>query len=138
VQSNQKQSFEDHLRALLYVCTDEHAWIGVRIKSHLESLLTGDGFKEVFEKSPSPDAQALCFKLEEQMESMKERQLLEDVSDALTRYTHVVARERLGTLGELLKQAELDKDEKKAEELLTGAKKAEKLLQVAIVVEKEV
>jgi DNA primase len=136
-QCNQKQSFEDHLRALLYVCADEHAWVGARIKVHLESLLSADGFKEVFEKSPSPDAQALCFKLEEQMETMKERQLLEDVSDALTRYTHVVARERLGMLRELLKQTELDKDEKKAEELLTGAKEAEKLLQVAIVIEKE-
>lgn len=131
---NQKQSFENHVRALLFVLDGEYAWVADRMTAHLKSILGGEATEEMLSAPESPEVQKLCFELEERLETMKEKQLLEEAGDALTRYAHVSARERLANLRELLRQAEAEG--KEVEELLAGAKEAEKLLQSKIVIEK--
>lgn len=137
VSGNQKQSFENHLRALITVCDGERAWVGERLQAELEKALGKEEVERVLGGDASPHVEKLCFELENRMETMKEKALLEEAVDAITRYAHAVARERLSALRESLKQAETDGDEKKTEELLKGAREAEELLKVAIVIEKD-
>lgn len=130
----QKQALETHLRALVDALVAERAWLADRIRAEVTAFLGEDAAGELFDAPVTPPVQALIFTLEEQLESVKEKNLLDEVGDVLTRYAHASARERLANLRELLKQAEAEG--KEVEELLAGAKEAEKLLQSRITIEK--
>jgi DNA primase len=135
--ADQKQGFEDHLRALIQVCEGERAWIRARIEKELASLLGKDALASM-QKSPlSAQALAIVFKLEEGMENMKEMVLLEQASDALTWYVHATAREKLSDLRDLLRQAEAEKKEDETLKILARTKDFEKVLQANIVIVKE-
>ncbi len=130
-----RKALESHLRALVSILSDEHAWIGSEIKTHLTSILEPEEFSAFMSSSPEHHGEE--FALEEQIGNTKERQLLEDLSSTLTLYSHLVARERLGKLRTLLKLAEAEKNDDQMLIILAMTKEAEKLLQNTIVIQKE-
>ncbi len=127
---------ENHIRALLTVLTGEREWIRNRIQQSIESVLGVDEFRMFMERGSKAE-QGEVFALEEQIETVKERQLLEDISHTLTLYSHIVARERLGTLRSLVQQAETDGKHEEMLTLLAQAKEMEKLLQSSIILTKD-
>ena len=130
-----KQALESHLRALISILGGEHEWIGKKIVSHL-TLILDPSELEIFMKTESAH-QGEEFALEEQIGNTKDRQLLEEIGDTLTLYSHLIARERLSKLRTLLKLAEAEKNDDQMLIILAMTKEAEKLLQKAIVIEKE-
>lgn len=138
VPSGRRQSLENHIRALIQVLIHDRAWIGAEVTKHLENILDPDEllvFKSVGGES---DIERDVFMLEEQIEKIREKQLIEEVGDTLTLYSHLVARERLNKLRELLKESEVSKDDTKMLEIVGQTKRAEQLLQTQIVVEQKV
>jgi hypothetical protein len=79
---------------------------------------------------------AHVFTIEESIENLRERELLEDVSDALTDYAHVVAREYLRNQREKMIQAEAEGNHDLALTIIQGNKEAETLLQNKISIQK--
>lgn len=136
VSSNRRQSLENHIRALSTVLQGEQAWISSAIERTLKTVL-GDEEFQLFKERGVDALQGEVFALEEQIETVKERQLLEDISHTLTLYAHLVARERLGTLRALVSQAEADGKHDVMLTLLAQAKEMEKLLQTNITLSKE-
>lgn len=138
VTSGRRQSLENHIRALLQVLIHDRAWIGVEVTKHLENILDPDEllvFKNVGGES---DIERDVFMLEEQIEKIKVKQLIEEVGDTLTLYSHLVARERLNKLRELLKESEVSKNDTKMLEIVGQTKRAEQLLQTKIVLELQI
>lgn len=132
---NRRQSLENHIRALLQVLVNDRAWIGEEIVKHLENILDADEllvFKSVGGES---DRERDVFTLEEQIEKIKEKQLLEEIGDTLTLFSHLVARERLNKLRVLLKEFETTGDDAMVLEIVGQTKRAEQLLQTKIVLE---
>lgn len=133
---DRKGRIESHLRVLMQVFTGDHAWIGKKIKDTLEETLDPEEL-EIILKGKTSSEDGSVFSLEEQLDHTSERQLLEETSDTLTLYSHIVARERLAKLRAELKLAEESNDHEKAMKLLEASKKAEKLLQSKIVIIKD-
>ncbi len=133
--SLQKRGLENHIKALVAVLVGERAWIAEQIKSQIALVLSP---KEVntFISSVDIKAQGEVFALEEQLEDVKEKQLLEDISHTLTLFSHIIAKERLSKLRELLKQSEIDKEHDQTLKLLEQSKAMEKLLQTSITIVK--
>ncbi len=75
------------------------------------------------------------FTVEQYLETLSQKALLEDVSDKLTLLAHSVAKERLNELGAQLREAEGEENEKKVAEILKETKSAESLLQQKIFLE---
>ncbi len=133
----QRQALESHLRALLLVLTDERTWIAKRITTHLQAILDSEEYAQFMSDDTKQVQQKEVFTIEEQLEGVRERQLLEDISDVLTRFSHIVARERLATLrGVLNTMGDAERHEETLE-ALRKAKEAEKLLQTSVVIEAE-
>lgn len=130
-----KQALESHLRALIAILIGEHEWIGARIIQHLTAILD-TAEMDAFMKTASAH-KGEEFALEEQIGNIKEKQLLEEIGDTLTLYSHLVARERLSKLRILLKLAEAEKNDDQMLLILAMTKDAEKLLQTNIIVTKE-
>lgn len=133
---NRKNGLENHIRALLNVLIGEQEWIGKRMIEKLGLILDAEQLKDFTQRGDGAE-QGEVFALEEQIENVKEKQLLVDIGDTLTLYSHIVARERLSQLRELLKQPEIDKEHEKALEILKDTKTAEQLLQTTITISKE-
>lgn len=138
VPSNRRQSLETHIRALLQVLVNEREWIATEITKHLETILDPEEFVVFKDVGGSGDIERDVFMLEEQIEKIKEKQLIEEVGDTLTLYSHLVARERLNKLRELLKESEIANDDIKMLEIVGQTKRAEQLLQTKIVLELKV
>ncbi len=134
--AGQRKGLESHIRAHVQVLTGERAWIGERIKEQLANILEADELNAFLEADDTA-VQGEVFALEEQLENIKERQFLEDISHTLTLYSHIVARERLNKLRELLKQSESDDTHENTLKLLEQSKAMEKLLQTSIKIERE-
>lgn len=132
---NRKRGLENHIRALVTVLVGDRAWVGDAVREKINGVLEVDEVETFWTESGS-DVQREVFALEEQLQDVKERQLLEDISHTLTLFSHLVARERLGRLRELLKQSEIEKEHDKMLKLLEQAKKMEKLLQTTIILER--
>ncbi len=132
--TGRRQGLEDYIRALVSVCVGERAWIATRITEVLEEKLG----KEVSKTLLSPEAfdkvQKEVFTLEEQIESIKEKQFVEDISHTLTEYVHLVAKERLSKIGESQRKLEMEGNSEESHKL--SDKDAEKILQTVIKIEK--
>lgn len=132
-----RTTLESRLYALSHACVGERAWIASEIKSHIERLakLTPE-MPSFLDIEPTPEMNAHVFTIEESIEDLRERELLEDVSDALTDYAHVVAREYLRNQREKMIQAESEGNHDLALTIIQGNKEAETLLQNKISIQK--
>jgi hypothetical protein len=99
-------------------------------------LLFGEDVRTHFSDENNPTWQQACFAAERYLENARERELLEDISEKLTALSHLVARERLGVLKELIRQAERMGNEEVLMKHLKETKEAEELLQSNIYIEK--
>lgn len=131
-----RTTLESRLYALSHACVGERAWIADQIKSNvalISKLNTNPSFLDI---EPTTEMNAHVFTIEETIESLRERELLEDVSDALTDYAHVVAREYLRNQREKMIQAESEGNHDLALTIIQGNKEAETLLQNKISIQK--
>ena len=126
--SNRRGRLESHLRALMLVCAGDRAWIADRIRTEIEQSIGLDALAFITAPSELPDAQAEMFTLEEQIETVRDKQLLEDISNTLSQYVRIVAREHLTRLKAELKTAEAERNHDRVIELLAKAKDAERQL----------
>ncbi|MFZ2252859.1 MAG: DNA primase [Minisyncoccia bacterium] len=130
-----KQALESHLRALVSILNGDYEWIGKKIVNHLTLILDTPELEAFMKLTPAHHGEE--FALEEQISNTKERQILEEIGDTLTLYSHLVARERLSKLRTLLKLAEAEKNDDQMLIILAMTKEAEKLLQKTIVIAKD-
>ncbi len=135
--TNRRHALEAHMRALLTVLVGDNAWIADKMRTNLQSILGTDEYTNFISDATLSDTQKDVFTLEEQLENVKERQLLEDISDTLSQFSHLVAKERLNTLRRALGEMDEEAEHEQVLEALTRAKEAEKLLQETIVIVKE-
>jgi len=133
---SQQQRLLNYFRALMLVCTGERAWIGEAIKAQLVRIL-GEDEVSVILASEKSSVEGEAFTLEEQLLDIRERELLEGISDKLTLFSHIVARERLSKLRGLLNKVEGDDGDDKTLKLLEQSKAMEQLLQKSIILTKE-
>ncbi|HEU4677362.1 MAG TPA: DNA primase [Candidatus Paceibacterota bacterium] len=136
IEPNRKKTLEDRIQAYMHIAAGERAWLGKRIREELEKVL-GDDAMALFASAPSAEATALIFRLEEDEENLRERELLEQVSDALTQYMHAIARERIRGIKVQVREAEESGKGDDALLLLKEAKAYEKFLASSIVLTKE-
>lgn len=134
--SNRQAGLYTHLCALMHVCVEDRAWIGILIEAHMKSILSPEAYTAFKEAEVTPQMQAEIFTLEEHLEGLREKYFLEEVSDVLTQYTHTMARDHLGSLRKQLGKLEAGDDEQELA-ILTQMKTAEKLLQSPVKIEKE-
>ncbi len=104
---------------------------------HLQNIV-GDAKIDAFwlEKEGIPPGE--MFRFEHHLEGIKDKQMVAEVSEALTLFAHIVARERLALLKAELREAENNREDYRIIEILGQAKDAEKLLQAKIEIEKPV
>lgn len=135
IQTNRrKEGLYNHLCALLHVCVNERAWIGSLIEKHMERICTSEELKAFREDAMTPQMQAEIFTLEEHLEGLREKYFLEEISDVLTQYMHIVARERLGKLRTQIGLLEAEADEPKEQAIFKEMKQAEELLKSSIII----
>lgn len=132
-----RATLESRLYALSHACVGERAWIAEQIKSHVASICKLNPTASFLDIEPTTEMNAHVFTIEETIENLRERELLEDVSDALTDYAHVVAREYLRSQREKLIQAESEGNHDLALTIIQGNKEAETLLQNKISIQNE-
>ncbi len=135
--SLQKRGIENHLHALLHVLKDDLAWVRERVMSELCAIVNEEALRTLQNSELHTDTQGEVFTLEERIQTIRERELLEEISDILNLYASITAKERLSHLRERLKQAEVEKNHDAVLAILTETKNAEQLLQRRIVIAKE-
>jgi len=133
--NGRKYLLENHLRAYIQVLSDDNSWLKKRIISELKEIVDKDLLKSFTEEVDTEKIQAECFELEKRIEEISERELLEEISDALTQYAHLVAKERLNLLHTKLVESENKDGHDKTLEILKDRKNAEKLVQAKIEIE---
>lgn len=132
-----RTKLENHLRALCEVCRGEREWVRDAIMAHIAPLEHADVVQDFLSGELTKDIQAEIFTLEEQADTIKERQYIEDISHVLTQYTHLVAKERLRDLKSELLDAESLGDHNTVLTILTKVKEVERLLQTPIFIQKK-
>lgn len=129
---NRKKALEQRITTFLAVLVEERLWIQEVMRTHLTYILTETDCELFFSKVHTERERGDIFILEEYIESVSERQLLEEISDLLTQFAQLVARERLSVLREELRRAETEKDDERVLGILANAKMTEDLLQKTI------
>jgi hypothetical protein len=122
-----------HLRACATVLADAYPWLSNGIEKEVCAVLMPDEFESWKKTSALP---ADIFTFEQHVETLKEKNIIEEISGLLTLFAHTVARERLRSLREELKRAESAGDHDAVIEVLSKSKVMEGLLQREVVLEK--
>lgn len=134
---HRRDGLYNHLRALVHVCVNERAWIGLSIKTHMEQILSPEDMHTFLYGEVTQRMQAEIFTLEEHLEGLREQYFLEEISDVLTQYTHTIARERLGALRRALVALETSGDDTDMLTLVAQMKSAEQMLQSVVRIERQ-
>lgn len=132
-----RAGLEYHIRALVEVCGKEHSWISEAIKDHVQNLITAGVTNGFLENEITQEVQAGIFTLENQIEQIRFKQLIEDIEHMLTDYTHLVARERLRLLREELIDSESRDDHEQVLVIVKKLKEAEMLLQTKVLIQEK-
>ena len=122
----QKENVYAGLRAYLALLTETHPHYATKMREEISRIEKVAGREGMLVEEHD---QGAVFMLEERVEGMRDKQILEEVSDMLTRFAHLVARERLSELREQMKLAELERDHDQTLIILKETKEAEGLLQ---------
>jgi len=130
-----KDSLMEHMYALMKASLGEHTWIQEEIKVQFATLLTKDELAELDLKYETQGGKSF-FIIEQSLEHISEKELIEDVSEKLTALSHIIAREKLAAFGEEIRTAERESDEERLMKALEATKSAEKLLQSVILISK--
>lgn len=128
---NRKDSLTEHLFALVDACEGGRAWLGETIDAHLRKLFSPEEYERL-KKTYTGTAQGAYFAIQEMLERVNDKQLLEDVSDHLTGLAHLIARERLAVLRDAIRESEAAGHEEAMLDRLRETKEAEQLLQSTI------
>jgi hypothetical protein len=137
MKSNRRENIAEHIRVLLIVLNGERAWVRDAIVKQLKMVMDADELKAFLEVAPEKELQAKAFQFENQIEDIKEKQLLQEISDTLTQYIHLVAREKLSHIRQSLKQAESDGEFDETHKILSHVKALEGLLQTTVSIQKD-
>lgn len=131
-----REGLEMHIRALMQVLKDAHPWIHGRMESAVVQMFDAEEYERVFGALAAPLSAGEIFTVEHHLEGVRDKFIAEEVSETLTHYAHIVARERLSTLRAELLHSEQHDTHEATLLLLAKAKEAEKLMQTYIVIEK--
>jgi DNA primase len=123
--SDRRIRLEMHLRALAVGMTATHPVIASIVEMHLRNFV-GDAYDPA---GTSSELQREIFTIDEYLEDIRERQLIEDTEHKLNEYAHLSAREALRSFKEQLKEAEAVRDNARIEAVLAAMQVAEKQLQ---------
>lgn len=123
--SDRRIRLETHLRALAVGMTTTHPVIASIVEMHLRNFV-GDTYDPA---GTSSELQREIFTIDEYLEDIRERQLIEDTEHKLNEYAHLSAREALRSFKEQLKEAEAVRDNARIEAVLAAMQVAEKQLQ---------
>ena len=133
--AGKRTALEHHIGAMYRVLGSEYVWLTKEMKYHLQTIV-GEDEKSAFWSKKADIPAGEIFRFEHHLEQIREKQLIQEVGEALTLYAHLVARERLSTLKAELKDAERNREDDRIIEILGQAKEMEKLLQNHIIIEK--
>jgi DNA primase len=133
MKSSKRVGVEMHIRASMQIVEHVYPWLFVRMQTEIKNILEGEEYENVFGTQAGTIPQADIFNIEHYIETVKEKQLAEELAETLTQYAHMVAKERLGILRKELAEASSEDGMKILE---AKSKEAEKLLQTHIVIEK--
>ncbi len=128
----QKHALMAQICAYLHILVGDRDPIGKQVREQLEKIVGDAEMQKILENESTYTSRGELFILEEQLEGIKDRQLIEDIGDTLTRFSHLIARERLNVLRKKLTEPEVQGDHEKALSILQEAKHAEQLLQSKI------
>ncbi len=130
--SSKRADMEMHIRACMHCIEIVYPWLYTRMHNEVENILGEEAFTQSFGTDAIPVSQGEIFEVEHYIESVREKQLVEEISEKLTQYAHMVANERLA----ILREKELvDHVQDEAHDRAKHA--AVMLKQVHIVIEKE-
>ena len=132
VKSSKRAGMEMHVRAVLQIVENIYPWLYAEMLTEIQKMFES---KEEFEKSFGESAplvpQGDMFEAEHYIEATKEKQLVEEISEKLTQYAHMLANESLAVLRE--REATMKEH---TEEHDKAKNDAVKLKQTHIVIEK--
>ena len=129
VKSDRRERLGIHLKAFLRVLN-----MPATLRSETERNLReihGDAF-DIWNQDEPPELQREIFELDEYVETIKEKQLSEELAHKLTEYVHLSARETLKTSREQLAEAESIGDDARITMLLDSMHLSEKRLQSVV------
>lgn len=132
LQKTRRETLEERIRATSEVCIATYPWLHDAIHAHVRALVDAGVSTLSLDVPLTPVIQAHVFSLEEQVEGIKEKQLIEDVEDMLTEYTHAVAREHLRVMRNEIQETESSGDDTLLISLLTRVRESERLLQTRV------
>lgn len=127
----------DHLRAFLEVLHGKNAWIKAALMEQLNSIMNKKAFAAFGEAIKEPRVQAICFELEQRIDDMPERELIEEVGHTLTHYARLFAKEKLSEIRDLQRKKEAEGDMDASIDLQKKAKPFEAVLQKKFTITRE-
>lgn len=134
VRSSKRIDMESHIRAYIKCMEQSYPSIGERMVLEIKKILE-DEYDSLFGPVAVPVSQKEIFEIEQYVETTKEKLLVEELSEKLTQYAQMVAKERLGALKMELAQDEKHTGGETSNEILRAKEeKAMRLLQTQIVI----
>lgn len=121
-----------HLYAYKEVLKSTHATMGTEVRLHLERLLQPEVLADVESRKGDPRLERAFFEVESRIASVHVKELASDLSNMLTTFSHLIARERLSQSREAIKKAEESGNETALHEALNATKEAQSLLGATI------
>lgn len=133
IQSSKRLGIETHIRAMIQVIGPVYAWMAERMEKELHNVVSEEVYERTFGASAQPISPGEVFKAEQYMETVREKQLAEEMGELLTYYGQTLANEQLSAL----KRLEVEKgDAAFTPEHEQAKRDAVRLKQVHIVLER--
>lgn len=114
IKSTKRVGMEVHIRACMHVIEKLYPWLFERMQIEIKKIHDTEEYDRLFGTNADAIPQGEVFTVEQQLETVKEKQLAEDLSDTLTRYAHMVANERLSLFKDKDAKGDLSEEDNKA------------------------